>query len=515
MSRNLAPDPRRALPAVERLAAAVREQAPELPEWAVTAAVRAALADARSRAAASSAASPLPELAELGDAAARRARAVARPSPTRVVNATGVVLHTNLGRALLAPAAAAAAAAAATRYGDLELDLGTGRRGDRLAAVAGKLELLAGAEAALAVNNNAGALVLAVTALAGGGREVIVSRGELVEIGGSFRLPEMIEAAGARLVEVGTTNRTHVQDYRRAIGPDTALLLKVHRSNFEVIGFTAEVELPALSALAREHGLPLLEDLGSGTLVDLRGTGLPAASYAPARLRLGADLLCFSGDKLFGGPQAGILLGRADLVATLRRHPLARALRLDKMSLAALDWTVAALLAGETETIPVLRQLSEPLGAVACRARQLLGVLEPIATAAGARIVLQPSRVPVGGGSLPGFELSSWALALHVDGLGAHRLGAHRLGAHELATRLRAATVPVVARVVDGVVLLDARTMLDEDLGAVAAALASALSAHDGRPAPAEKSAGWPCASVGSADLRDAQASPKRTIDGT
>jgi len=461
MAREAAADPRRSLPAVDRLAAATEGLAPELPAWARVAGARAALAEARADGS-EGAADPRP----LAASAVRHARAIARPRPARVVNATGVVLHTNLGRAPLAPEAAAAAAEAATRYGDLELDLASGRRGDRLAGVAAKLALLAGAEAALAVNNNAGALVLAVSALARG-REVIVSRGELVEIGGSFRLPDMIEAAGARLVEVGTTNRTHPDDYRRAIGPATGLLLKVHRSNFELRGFTAEVELPALAALARESRLPLVEDLGSATFVDLRAHGLPEASFAPARLRLGADLVCFSGDKLLGGPQAGIAIGRAPLVAALGRHPLARALRLDRMTLAALDWTAAALLAGERERIPILRQLVEPAASVAQRAEALAARLAPLAAASGVQLSLQDARAPVGGGSLPGFELPSRAVALRAE----------KLAADVLAARLRAAPVPVVARVEGGAVLLDARTLLADDAPAVEAALAAALGA--------------------------------------
>jgi L-seryl-tRNA(Ser) seleniumtransferase len=464
MSLSRPSDPRRALPAVARLASAVRAQAPELPEWAVTAAVRATLEEAREHAATGPQRIP-PALASLGDDALRRARALTRPTPERVINATGIALHTNLGRALLAPEAAAAAARAAMTYGDLEMDLTSGRRGDRLRAVATKLALLAGADAALAVNNNAGALVLAVSALAAG-REVVVSRGELVEIGGSFRLPDMIEAAGARLVEVGTTNRTHPEDYRRAIGPATALVLKVHRSNFEVRGFVAQVELPELARLAHEHGVPLLEDLGSAALVDLRAEGLPEESYAPARLRLGADLVCFSGDKLFGGPQAGILLGRADLVDRLGRHALARALRLDKMTLAALDWTVAALLAGQSDELPTLQQLREPLDAVARRAERLAERIGPIALAAGARVALQPSEAPLGGGSLPGFARPSWALALHPDAL----------GANELAARLRRAPTPVIARVAGGAVLLDARTLRDDDVESVVRALVAALA---------------------------------------
>ena len=363
-------DPRRGLPAVDRLAASVRGAAPELPPWAALAGARAAL-DAGSR-----------RRDGPGQRAARarlRSRrppccALARSRPaTRaaVVNATGVVLHTNLGRAVLARGAGEAALEAATCYSDLEFDLASGRRGERLAPIGHKLALLAGCEAALAVNNNAAALLLAVATLARG-REVIVSRGELVEIGGSFRLPDILEAAGVRLVEVGTTNRTHPEDYRRAMGAETGLLLKVHRSNFEQRGYVAEVGIETLAAIARDGGVPLLEDLGSGTLVDLRAQGLPDETHAPGRLRLGVDVVCFSGDKLLGGPQAGILLGSALHIDAMRKHPLARALRLDKMAIAALDWTVETLLAGTAvETLPTLRQLTEATSVVEARARML------------------------------------------------------------------------------------------------------------------------------------------------
>jgi L-seryl-tRNA(Ser) seleniumtransferase len=452
---------------VDRLAAAVLAVEPRVPDWAARAGARSALTEARARAADGGVP---PALATLSEAARSRALELARPRPTRVVNATGVVLHTNLGRAPLAAGAADAAREAALGYVDLELDLATGRRGDRLGAVAGRLALLAGAEAALAVNNNAGALVLAVAALARG-REVVVSRGELVEIGGSFRLPDMIAAAGARLVEVGTTNRTHPDDYRRALGPDTALLLKVHRSNFEQRGFVAEVDVAGLAGLVRGLGPErpwVLEDLGSATLVDLRGRGLPEESHAPGRLALGADVVCFSGDKLFAGPQAGILLGRREPLERMRRHPLARALRLDKMSLAALDWTLAALLAGEPERLPALERLLEPAEAVERRARALAARLAPLAGAAVA-VTVEPSRAPVGGGSLPGFELASFRVALRPADPGG---GA----AQRLAAGLRAAPRPVVARVDDDAVLLDARTLLAGDEDAIEAAFAAALA---------------------------------------
>lgn len=458
-------DPRRRLPAVDRLVAAVRVSEPGIPGWAATAGARAALDEARIAAATITAMPPL--LDTLSVRAAELGRSLAARHPRRVVNATGVVLHTNLGRAVMAAGAGAAAFDAATRYGDLELDLTTGRRSDRLAPLGRKLALLAGCEAALAVNNNAAALLLAVATLARG-REVIVSRGELVEIGGSFRLPDILEAAGVRLVEVGTTNRTHPEDYRRALRPETALLLKVHRSNFEQRGYVAEVGVETLAGIAREGGVPLVEDLGSGTLIDLQRLGIPDACYAPGRLRLGADVVCFSGDKLFGGPQAGILLGGARYIEAMRKHPLARALRLDKMAIAALDWTLDALLAGDAfESLPTLHQLSESAASVERRARSLAASLAPAVAAAGWELEVTESRAPVGGGSLPGFELPSWAVAL--------RAGKDSDGADAFAARLRSAIVPILARVAADVVLLDARTLLDGDAAAIEVAVMNAL----------------------------------------
>ncbi|HEX2483674.1 MAG TPA: L-seryl-tRNA(Sec) selenium transferase [Myxococcota bacterium] len=450
-----ASDPRRALPSVDRLAHALEAADASLPAWAALAAARATLVRARD---AREPGTP----AALETAALARARSLARAHPARLVNATGVILHTNLGRAPLAAGAAEAAASAGAAFSDLELDLASGERGERLGVVAALLVALSGAEAAHAVNNNAAALLLAVDALARG-REVVVSRGELVEIGGSFRIPEIVERAGARLVEVGTTNRTHADDYRRAVGSQTGLLLKVHRSNFEQRGFVADVALPDLVALGREVRVPVVEDLGSATLVDLRPAGLPEESYAPARVATGADLVCFSGDKLLGGPQAGLLLGRAGAVEAARRSPLARALRLDKLSLAALDYTLRALLEGRRDELPALRQLTEPAAAVEARARSLA---ERLAKAAGTRVrvALVPVRAAVGGGSLPGFELDSFAVALRCAA-----------GAERLADALRAAPVPVVGRVRDDALLLDARTLLPGDAEDCEAALATVL----------------------------------------
>jgi L-seryl-tRNA(Ser) seleniumtransferase len=451
----MADDPRRALPSVERLTRALAAEKPDLPAWALTEAARSALDAAREAIAAGRAPRDPVEAALAG------ASDLARPRPVRVVNATGVVLHTNLGRSALPREVAEAVAAAAASYSALELDLETGERGERGAGVARLLRLLSGAEAALAVNNGAAAVLLALAALARG-REVIVSRGELVEIGGSFRVPEILREAGVRLVEVGTTNRTHLADYEAALGPETGALLKVHRSNFELRGFVAEAPLPELAALGRARGVPVIEDLGSATLVDLRARGLPPESFAPARLASGVDLVCFSGDKLLGGPQAGIVLGRAEAVRALRKSPLARALRLDKLTLAALDATLRLLLAGRAEELPTLRMLLEPAAVVADRARALAERLRESAPR-GLEVAAVETRAPVGGGSLPGFALPSAAVAL----------AAAPLGAEALSRALRAAAVPVIARVAEGRVLLDARTLLPGDEADVEAALAS------------------------------------------
>jgi L-seryl-tRNA(Ser) seleniumtransferase len=439
---------------VDRLMRRLAEERPELPGWAMAEGARRALAAAR--AAIERGEAPADPVA----AALTAAEDLARPRPVRVVNASGVVLHTNLGRAVLPREVAEAVAAAAASYSALELDLESGGRGERGAGVALLLRLLSGAEDALAVNNGAAAVLLALAALARG-QEVIVSRGELVEIGGSFRVPEILREAGVTLVEVGTTNRTHLRDYEAALGPRTGAILKVHRSNFELRGFVAEVGLPELAALGRRHGVSVIEDLGSATLVDLRDSGLPAESFAPARLASGVDLVCFSGDKLLGGPQAGIVLGRAEPVRALRKSPLARALRLDKLTLAALDATLRLLLGGRASELPTLRMLLEPAEAVAARAQALAALLRKTAPR-GLSVAVEATRAPVGGGSLPGFELPSAAVALAGAG-----------GAEAIARALRRAAVPVIGRVCEDRVLLDARTLLPGDESDIEAAVAA------------------------------------------
>ncbi len=452
-------DPRRGLPAVDRLGRELARRFPELPAWARNEGARRAVGAAREAVARGATA---PDLGRLVEDAARRAADLARPHPRRVVNATGVVLHTNLGRARLAPDAARAVAEVAAFCSDVELDLRSGRRGDRLEAVTTALRLLSGAEAALAVNNNAGAILLTLDTLARG-REVIVSRGELVEIGGSFRIPEIMEKAGVRLVEVGTTNRTHPEDYRRAVGPETALLLKVHRSNFRQTGFVREVTLPELRSVADGFGLPVVEDLGSGTLVDLRPQGLPEESFAPARLRLGAHVVCFSGDKLLGGPQAGLILGDATRVAPMRRNPLARALRLDKLSLAALDWTLRALLEAREREIPTVRQLLLGPEEIGGRAEALVSQIARLAPP-GVEVRVVPGRSAVGGGSLPDLELETRLLRLAG------------MPPEGLAARLRTGEPPVLCRVQDDALVLDLRTVSPDEEDLVLQALRAAFS---------------------------------------
>jgi L-seryl-tRNA(Ser) seleniumtransferase len=381
---------------------------------------------------------------EPGDLPARLRTELAdarRPSLRRVVNATGVLVHTNLGRAPL-PDAALARVAAASGYSNLELDLASGTRGSRQDHVAALFRRLTGAEAALVVNNNAGALLLAVAALADG-HEVLASRGELIEIGDGFRIPEVLERSGARLVEVGTTNRTRARDYERSLSPETALLLRVHQSNFRVVGFTERPTLSELADVARRHDLPLLDDLGSGALLELGDE-----PTARAALEQGADLVCFSGDKLLGGPQAGIVLGRAELVERLRRHPLHRALRIDKLSLAALEGTLLVYLepARALRDVPVLRMLHEDQESVRARAAHL-------AAAVGGEVEETVARV--GGGALPLTELPSFACAVEES----------------LAQPLRLGEPPIVGIVRDGRLLLDCRTVREDELDEIASAV--------------------------------------------
>lgn len=385
----------------------------------------------------------------------------------RVVNATGVLLHTNLGRAPLPAAAQRALLEASAGYSNLEVDLDSGRRRSRLDPIRRLLPLITGAEAGFAVHNNAAAVNLVLTALAFG-REVVVSRGHLVEIGGSFRLPEIMEASGARLVEVGSTNRTRLSDYARVIGPQTALLLKVHPSNFRMIGFTEEVPTGDLADLARQHGIPLLHDVGSGALNQHGPLAFDEPRVQEA-LEAGADLVCFSGDKLLGGPQAGILVGRKEWIDRLSRHPVARVVRLDKWTLAALEATLEAYLdpARLTSRIPLLAMLSRSEEELQGSAERLADALRGRCEADWSFTVVE-TLSQVGGGTLPGLDLPSRAVSLSSPGRDVDAIG----------QALRRAVPPVFGRIEKGRFLLDLRALLPED----EALLVEAASVLNGIP---------------------------------
>lgn len=383
----------------------------------------------------------------------------------RVLNATGVIIHTNLGRVPMGKAQLDAVGEIAGAYSNLEYELSEGRRGDRYGHASTPLKLLTGAEAAVVVNNCAAAVLLTLTALASG-KEVIVARGELIEIGGGFRIPEILDTSGARLVEVGTTNRTRLEDYERAISRKTAALLKVHPSNYRMVGFTESVELSALAKLGRARRLPVLFDLGSGLLDDSSTApwtrGEPTVRRAIAEQ---ADVVTFSGDKLLGGPQSGIVAGRADLVALIARHPLMRALRVDKMVLAALEKTLECYLDDLSSELPLWRMAGAAGAELEARARNLAQALEgqPLADC---KVEVQETRAVAGGGTLPGTEVASWGVALTSETTSAARMHA----------RLRRAHIPVIARVEDDRLIIDLRTILPEDDDLLRNLVTSALS---------------------------------------
>jgi L-seryl-tRNA(Ser) seleniumtransferase len=449
----------RSLPSVDRvlLNPLAARAAEDLGIQVLTEAARDELTYAR---AALAAGGPERSFDEIVKSAVRRAYAALTDSLRPVVNATGVIIHTNLGRAPLSDDAITAMEAVCRGYSNLEFDLEAGERGSRHEHVESLVRRLTGAEAALAVNNNASALLLTLSALAAG-REVIISRGQLVEIGGGFRIPDIMAQSGATLVEVGTTNRTYPRDYENAIRENSAALMRVHSSNFRVSGFTVAVGVGAMAALAHDRAVLLLDDLGSGCLLDTGAYGLPKEPTPRESLEAGADLVMFSGDKLLGGPQAGIIAGSAELVDRLKRHPLARALRMDKASIAALNATLLHYVKGEAPSkVPVWRMIAASETGLRRRARSLARGIGNGAEAAA-------TRAMVGGGSLPEESLPSWAVAVPNQPL---------VDVDEIARRLRKAAPAVIGRIERDRLLLDLRTVDRRDDARVRAALRRALA---------------------------------------
>ena len=451
-------DPRRDLPSVNTLleSESVKSLLGLHPRRIVVDAVRTAVEEARRTE------TPVLTAEEWGDRISIAIERDRTPSLRRVFNATGVVLHTNLGRAPLADAALAAMRDVSEGFSNLEYDTETGRRGSRYSHCANLLKRLTGAEDALVVNNCAAALVLALSALAKK-REVLVSRGELVEIGGSFRIPDIMSSAGVKLVEVGTTNRTHDDDYRRAITPKTGAIVKIHRSNFSIEGFTSDVSVEKLAFIAGEHGLPVIHDIGSGLLISLDEYGLQGEPLASDAVRAGATLVLMSGDKLLGGPQAGIILGKAEAVAKLRKNPLARALRVDKLTLSALEATLRLYLEPERarREIPVLAMLTASVEDILSRAAALAASLQTAGIAA--RVVA--TRSSPGGGAFPTAEIPSSAVAVGIGG-----------DVNAIEQTLRQGETPVIGRIMDQELLLDLRSVMPRDDSALTAAVLEALA---------------------------------------
>jgi L-seryl-tRNA(Ser) seleniumtransferase len=410
----------------------------------------------------------VPTDAELATRAAERAGASFVPSFRRVLNATGIVLHTNLGRSPLSKAARQAVDQVARGYSNLEFELDSGRRGGRGAGVESWLTRLTGAESALVVNNGAAAILVTLSALAAG-RPVIVSRGELVEIGGSFRVPDVMEKSGAELVEIGTTNRTHLRDYERALTKhkNAAAILRVHRSNFRIQGFTTQPEIPELAKLAKKHKVALIEDLGSGALVDLSALGLEREPTVGESLKSGCDVVTFSGDKLLGSTQAGIILGRKKFLEKIKKDPLVRALRIDKLTIAALEATLPAYLdpARAAREIPALAMLATPAAELEKRAHALAEALKQ--SLPDLDIQVEPGSGEVGGGALPLQRLPGWVVSVSHP----------RLGADALDAKSRSADPPVIGYIRDGRFRLDVRTLADDEIREAAQALARAVGA--------------------------------------
>ena len=399
----------------------------------------------------------LPETAALCCRIGKRVQGDSLPSFRRVINGTGILLHTNLGRACLSEKAAKAVYDASKAYSNLEYDLETGNRGSRYSHVEGILCRLTGAESALVVNNNAAAVLLTLSALTQGG-QVIVSRGELVEIGGSFRIPEIMESCGAQLKEVGATNKTHLRDYENAITEQTKALMKVHTSNYRIIGFSETPALADLVELGHNHGLPVIEDLGSGCLLNLNQFGIHDEPSVQDSIRAGVDVVSFSGDKLLGGPQAGIILGKKKYLDILKKHPLNRAMRVDKMTLAALEATLQSYENEQEEEIPVISMLAAKPEVLQRKAEKLAALLHN----AGIEAEIVPTEGRVGGGSVPNHSLPSYAVAFDRE-------------VNALEEKLRLGIQPIIGRIHEGNYLLDVRTLFEEDFPTIVEALKEAV----------------------------------------
>lgn len=410
---------------------------------------------------------PLPDLvlAAVVEKVIEKVTALAKPSLRRVINVTGTLLHTNLGRAPLCEEALLAIESVSRGYSNLEYDLQAGQRGKRFTHIEALVCKLTGGEAATVVNNNAGAVMLCLAALAGG-RSALVSRGELIEIGGSFRIPDIMAASGVKLVEVGTTNKTHLKDYDAAIDNETALVLKVHTSNYRILGFTEAVTGEELSKLAHKKNIPVLEDLGSGLLMDLTPYGLPREPTVRETLKTGIDVVTFSGDKLLGGPQAGIIVGKKNVIDKIRKHPMARALRIDKMTLAALEATLQHYLdpGKALDKIPTLKMLSIPKEHLRQTCEDLLSRLQPVLGATAALTIVEATAT-VGGGALPLAELPGWVVSLEPK----------TISLNTLAERLRHCDPPVVGRIKDNQLLIDPRTLGKDDVEPLLVALQESL----------------------------------------
>jgi L-seryl-tRNA(Ser) seleniumtransferase len=450
---QMSDNPYRNLPAVNEVlgAASLSELIEHHGREHVVAAVRSELGDLRKLLGLGELPDGRADAAEVARRAVLRLGSTFRPKLVAVINATGIVLHTNLGRAPIAEEAARAAQEAAAGYLNLELDLESGKRSSRQSAIREWVCRLTGAESATAVNNNAAATVIVLRALCQG-KEVVISRGQLIEIGGSFRIPEIMGVSGAVLREVGTTNVTRLADYEKAISPQTGALLRVHSSNYRISGFTKSVELVELVALGKKHAIPVIDDIGSGALVDFARFGFEGEPVASECIRTGADLVLFSGDKLLGGPQAGIIAGRKDLIQKIEKDPLMRAFRLDKMTLAALEATLRLYLSEERalREVPVLRMLNSPLKELHQRAEILAGRLRELPGIEEASA--EEDVAFAGGGSLPDQRMKAWVVRLRVKGT----------GEEEVALRLRAGRPAVMARVKDGKLVLDLRTVFVE-----------------------------------------------------